>query len=174
MNRCLTMGTEMCRGVRGCSTTANFTLRLFMTAAVPAQAIEHLSGQITLLQKNQSKIFGERGIGCRFGQHFGRRTADGFRQRRWRWLQDQSMRAAVDWSRDMSFPAHDKAVANREAVQNVAQGASPGYDSENDPAPKERKKGGADDPSILSQPHSPVAEAVPSAAKPAFPVPVQR
>ena len=58
------MGTEMCRGVRGCSTSANFTLRLFMMP-VPAQAIEHLSGQIALLQKNQSQVFGERGIGCR-------------------------------------------------------------------------------------------------------------
>ena len=40
-------------------------------AAVPAQAIEGLGGQITLLQQGQSQIFGERGIGCGRHQGFG-------------------------------------------------------------------------------------------------------
>ncbi len=44
-------------------------LAAFHDAAVPAQAIEHLGGQIALLQKCQGQVFGERGIGCGFSQH---------------------------------------------------------------------------------------------------------
>ena len=39
-------------------------LAAFHDAAVAAQAIERLGGQIALLQKCQGQVFGERGIGC--------------------------------------------------------------------------------------------------------------
>jgi hypothetical protein len=56
-------------------------LAAFHDAAVPAQAIDQMGGQIALLQKDQGKIFGKRRVRCRFGQHFRRRAADGFVQR---------------------------------------------------------------------------------------------
>ena len=138
VNRCLTMGMEMCRGVRGCSTSASLTLRLFMMPRFRLRRSSAWVGKSLCFRSARARSSVSAGsdavamnASADVLRSLGQRSVTGFRSRA---------------SRGWIVERHEFVSASqpsREAVPECSPGRKPWVKPRTWRAPKERKNSGA-------------------------------